>query len=61
MVAPKDESKSLVLDWLSQQGLANQASVSPRGNTILVKATVSEAEKLLETEYDSFGKSFLDL
>jgi tripeptidyl-peptidase-1 len=56
MIAPKDESKSLVLDWLRHQGLADKASISPRGNTIIVKASVSEADKLLKADYSVFGK-----
>ncbi|KAH6660927.1 peptidase S8/S53 domain-containing protein [Truncatella angustata] len=54
MIAPKDESKSLVLDWLRQQGLADNASISTRGNTIIVKATISQAEKLLEADYNTY-------
>lgn len=56
MIAPKDESKSLVLDWLNQQGLANKTSVSTRGNTVIVKASVSEIETLLKAKYDTFSK-----
>lgn len=58
MIAPKDESKSLVMDWLSQQGLADKASISSRGNTVIVKTTVAEAEALLEANYHTYSKSY---
>lgn len=58
MIAPKDESKQLVLDWLSSEGLVG-ATVSPRGNTIMLEATVSQLEKLLDAEYNVYSKNHL--
>ncbi|KAH8678016.1 peptidase S8/S53 domain-containing protein [Xylariales sp. PMI_506] len=55
MIAPKDESKDAVLQWLGDNGLADAASVSPRGNFITVEATVSQVEKLLGTEYNAYS------
>ncbi|KAF7534263.1 hypothetical protein G7054_g6365 [Neopestalotiopsis clavispora] len=57
MIAPKDESKSLVLDWLSQSGLADKSSVSSRGNAVIVTASVSEIEQLLAAEYNAYTNS----
>lgn len=56
MIAPKDESKSLVLDWLSQSGLADKSSVSSRGNAVIVTASVSEIEQLLAAEYNAYSE-----
>ncbi|KAK9785893.1 putative Peptidase S8/S53 domain-containing protein [Seiridium cardinale] len=56
-IAPKDESKSLVLDWLSQEGLAENATISARGNTVIVKASISKVEKLLQTDYNVFANN----
>lgn len=56
MIAPADEAKDLVAEWLGQAGLGNSYSLSARGNAIVVTGTVSEIEKLLGTEYDVYSK-----
>lgn len=56
MIAPTDESKSLVLDWLSQQGLADKSVVSSRGNAVTVTASIEEIEKLLEADYETYSE-----
>lgn len=56
IIAPKSESKDLVLEWLGEHGLAADAAMTPRGNVILVNATVAQAETLLGAEYKSYGK-----
>ncbi|KAI0132691.1 peptidase S8/S53 domain-containing protein [Xylariales sp. AK1849] len=57
IIAPKDESKDLVLGWLRNQSLADSATVSPRGNTIILEASVSQLEKLLKTQYDVYSNA----
>ncbi|KAI1871926.1 hypothetical protein JX265_005912 [Neoarthrinium moseri] len=59
MIAPRDESKSLVFEWLRQQGLDQDAVLSPRGNTVVVKASVRQAEKLLGAQYDVYNNAEL--
>lgn len=44
------------MEWLSLQGLSKQASVSPRGSFIILDASVSQLEKLLDAEYSAFSK-----
>jgi tripeptidyl-peptidase-1 len=59
MIAPKDESSEIVLKWLESQGLSRHASVSPRSDAVIVDASVSQVEKLLEAEYSAFSKKSL--
>jgi tripeptidyl-peptidase-1 len=55
MIAPKDESRDLVLQWLEVKGLNGQAEMSPRSDTVIVKASIAQIEKLLDAEYSVFG------
>lgn len=57
MIAPKDESRELVIQWLIGAGLGEHASVSPRTDSIIVEASVTQVEKLLNAEYNAFGKT----
>jgi len=56
MIAPKEESRDLVMQWLEEAGLKDHASISPRGDAIIVKTSISEVEKLLNAEYNAFSK-----
>jgi tripeptidyl-peptidase I len=56
IVAPKDESRLLVLDWLSQQGLADKSTVTSRGTAITVTASVEAIENLLQAQYDTYSE-----
>lgn len=56
MIAPKDESSELVMQWLRSEGLIGQATVSPRLDSIILEASISQVEKLLQAEYQPFGK-----
>lgn len=56
MIAPKDESKELVMDWLSEEGLSSYATLSPRSDSVIVEASISQIEKLLKTDYSTFSK-----
>ncbi|TVY38914.1 Tripeptidyl-peptidase [Lachnellula subtilissima] len=54
MIAPKDESKDLVMQWLESEGMSDEASLSPRLDTVLIQTTVDKIEKLLKAEYNAF-------
>jgi tripeptidyl-peptidase-1 len=56
MIAPKDESKDLVMQWLESQGMSSEATLSPRSDTVIIETTVDKVEKLLNAEYNVFGK-----
>lgn len=55
MIAPKDESSDLVMQWIESEGLADFATISPRLDTVVVEASISKIEKLLNAEYSPFG------
>ncbi|RDW69757.1 subtilisin-like protein [Coleophoma cylindrospora] len=57
MIAPKDESRDLVMNWLDKMGVKSQASMAPRGDAILVEASVADVEKLLGAEYSVFERT----
>jgi tripeptidyl-peptidase-1 len=57
MVAPRDESSDLVIQWIETEGLGDHATISPRSDSVIVEASVSQIEKLLNAEYAPFGKS----
>jgi tripeptidyl-peptidase-1 len=57
MIAPKDESRDLVMNWLDLEGLSKHASLSARSDSVIVEASISQVEKLLNAEYDAFGRS----
>lgn len=54
IIAPKDESGELVMAWLQSAGLSDHATYSVRGDSIVVDASVSQIEKLLDTEYTAY-------
>lgn len=56
MIAPKDESRDLVMQWLETEGVASE--LSARGDAVVVKGSINQIEKLLSTEYIPFGKFF---
>jgi tripeptidyl-peptidase-1 len=55
MIAPKDESSDLVMDWLKSQGMSSHATLSARGDSVIVEASIAKIEKLLHAEYSAFG------
>lgn len=57
MVAPKDESSEAVMQWIESAGLGDYATISPRLDSVVVEASVSQIEKLLNAEYTPFGKA----
>lgn len=61
MIAPKTQSRDLVLQWLSNAGLSNQTSVSARGDSVIVDASISQIEELLQAKYDAYGKDLTAL
>ncbi len=56
MIAPKDDSRDLVMKWLKSEGLGGNASLSLRADSIIVQASVGQIERLLNAEYSPFGK-----
>jgi tripeptidyl-peptidase-1 len=56
MIAPKDESSDLVMQWIESEGLGDFATFSPRLDSIVVEASISKIERLLNAEYSPFGK-----
>jgi tripeptidyl-peptidase-1 len=57
MIAPKNESRDLVMNWLDLEGLSKYASLSARSDSVIVEASINQVEKLLSAEYSAFGKS----
>jgi tripeptidyl-peptidase I len=55
MIAPKDESSDLVMQWIQSEGLGDYATISPRLDAVIVEASISQIEKLLNAEYTPFG------
>lgn len=54
IIAPKDESGDMVMEWLENVGLRSFASYSNRGDAVIIEASVSQIEKLLDAEYSAF-------
>ena len=57
MIAPKQQSKDLVTEWLEKEGLTDIAHFSPRADSVIIEGNVRQIERLLKTEYSSFGQS----
>ena len=55
MIAPRNESSDLVMGWLESEGLSSHAALSARGDSVVVEASISQIEKLLNAEYSAFG------
>ena len=56
MIAPKEEASGLVLQWLESEGLAQNSAISSRSDSVVVEASISQIEKLLNAEYSAFGR-----
>jgi tripeptidyl-peptidase-1 len=56
MIAPKYDSRELVMKWLNSEGLGKNASLSSRADSIIVQASVNQIERLLNADYAPFGK-----
>lgn len=54
MIAPKDESGTMVMAWLESAGLGGNATYSARGDSIIVDASIAQVEKLLDAEYSAY-------
>mmetsp|Transcript_49251 Transcript_49251/g.96610 ORF Transcript_49251/g.96610 Transcript_49251/m.96610 type:complete len:569 (+) Transcript_49251:28-1734(+) len=50
LIAPEDKSLKVVMDWLQQHNITG-IKANPSGSFINAVVTVSQAEKLLDTEY----------
>ncbi|KAE8454669.1 hypothetical protein EG329_000292 [Mollisiaceae sp. DMI_Dod_QoI] len=55
MIAPKDESTELVMQWLRSEGLIGHASISPRSDSVILEASIAQVEKLLHAKYEAFS------
>lgn len=54
IIAPKDESAALVMEWLETMGLRSYASLSKRGDSVIIEASVAQVERLLDAEYSAY-------
>lgn len=54
IIAPRDESGDMVMSWLESAGLRSHASYSPRGDSIIIEASVSQVERLLDAKYEPY-------
>lgn len=54
IIAPKDESAAVVMDWLETMGLRSYASLSKRGDSVIIEASVAQVERLLDAEYSAY-------
>lgn len=57
IIAPKDESGAMVMEWLEAMGLRDHAEYSKRGDSIVIEASISQIERLLDAEYSAFCES----
>lgn len=55
MIAPKQESSDLVMQWLTKEISAPEAKVTKKGDYVTIQASVKTIEKLLDAEYSVFG------
>lgn len=61
IIAPKDESGAMVMEWLETMGLSSHAYYTKRRDSIVVEAPVAQIEKLLDAEYSLYSKWCDDL
>ncbi|KAL5120408.1 hypothetical protein ACEQ8H_001698 [Pleosporales sp. CAS-2024a] len=57
MVAPKQESTDLVMQWLKSEVESSEAEITAQGDYVTVQASVKTIEKLLDAEYSVFVRS----
>jgi tripeptidyl-peptidase-1 len=55
MIAPKQESSDLVMQWLTSENLSTEAKITTKGDYVTIEANVKTIEKLLNAEYSVFG------
>lgn len=61
IIAPKDESGAMVMEWLENMGLRSHAYFSKRGDSVIVEAPVAQIERLLDAEYSTYSESSYSL
>lgn len=54
IIAPRDESGTMVMDWLESAGLGGNATYSARGDSVIIETNIAQAEKLLDAEYSTY-------
>lgn len=57
MIAPKQESSDLVMQWLQGETEKTEAEITMKGDYVTIQASVDTIEKLLDAEYSVFGMS----
>lgn len=55
MIAPKQESSDLVMQWLAGELSSSDAQVTLKGDYVTVRASVNTIEQLLKAEYSVFS------
>jgi tripeptidyl-peptidase-1 len=55
MIAPKQESSDLVMQWLGSDISSSEAKITAKGDYVTIQANVRTIEKLLNAEYSVFG------
>lgn len=55
MIAPKQESSDLVMQWLDNEISSSEAEITTKGDYVTIQASVKTVEKLLNAEYSVFG------
>ncbi|KAF2713438.1 subtilisin-like protein [Pleomassaria siparia CBS 279.74] len=57
MIAPKQESSELVMQWLATKVAHPEAKVTQNGDYVTLQASVNVIEELLEAEYSTFVRT----
>lgn len=56
MIAPKQHTKDVVMEWLNREGLSRIAEFSPRSDSVVIEGSIKQIERLLKSEYKAFGR-----
>ena len=59
MIAPRQDSIDLVMQWLTSEMSSREAKVTMKGDYVTIQAKVKTIEKLLNAEYSVFGMCIL--
>lgn len=55
MIAPKQESSDLVMQWLKGETEKSDADITVKGDYVTIQASIKTVERLLDAEYSVFG------
>jgi len=56
MIAPKQESSDLVMQWLTNENMSPETKITTKGDYVTIEGDVKTIEKLLDAEYSVFGR-----